>query len=176
MRRQLKPNQMQNFAAFTPHTPEYRRAATCEEAGCRLQAVGFQMHIEPDDEKGAMRIAAIRSAGRNYGEFLVVAGAAQQVELIGVSSGELNSNPLTERDGTWFVFPPGEDCFKQHTLLNGKDPVFEHAIGVLRVVPGASGADRITDTRHNKRVVDGDEWKERQNENADAINRAIERG
>jgi hypothetical protein len=165
---------MQNFAAFTPHTPEYRRMATCEEAGCTYQLKGFQICVEPDDEKRDLRIAGIRTAGRNHGEFLVVAGSAQQVELVGVSSGEIDTNPLSQQDGTWFVFPPGEDCFRSHTLLNGKDPLFEHASGSLRVIPGSGG--RITDTRHNKRVVDGDEWKERMNENADEINRAIERG
>jgi hypothetical protein len=167
---------MQNFAAFTPYTPEYRRVASCEEADCTYQRDGFQICIEPDDEKRDLRIAGIRTAGRNHGEFLVVAGSVQQVELVGISSGEISINPfaLKEQDGTWFVFPPGEDCFRSHTMLNGKDPIFEHASGSMRVIPGSGG--KITDTRHNKRVVDGDEWKERMNENADAINRAIAKG
>jgi hypothetical protein len=129
--------------------------------------VGFQICIEPDDEQGAVRAAALRTAGRHYGEFLVVAGGVQQIALVGVGSAEINTGPLSEQDGTWFVFPAGESCFRRHTLLNGADPVFQYGRGSNR------GG---TDTRHNQHTVDGDEWKERMNESTDAINRAIQRG
>jgi len=167
MRRQIRPEQLVNYTAITPMTAQFRRPATCEEAGCAFWPTGFQICVEPDDERAAMRIAALRTAGRNHGEFLVVAGNVQQVTLEGVSSGEINTSPLAEQDGTWFVFPAGERCFRSHTVLNGADPLFQVGRGARR------GG---TDTRHGQRTVDGDEWKERFNESTDAITRAVARG
>ena len=136
--------------------------------------------LDPAEPLTDARAAAVRTAHRRFGEFIVIGGHVEQLQLVGAGQGEFDIEKLAAHEGRVFAFPPGEACFKPHTVVReDRLPIFEHARGYQRTLPGqrtADGRPVVVDRRHEKRIVDDDEWRGRMNENADALEQFRKRG
>lgn len=173
------PRHMENFTAYTP-MDTHHRPASCEEVDCDDWRNGFGIVLDPTDPLSDARAAAVRTAHRRFGEFIVIEGHVEQLQLSGAGQSEFDIEKLASLEGRVFAFPPGEACFKPHSVVREDvSPIFEHARGYQRTLPGQQTADGrpvVVDRRHEKRIVDGDEWRGRMNENADALERFRKRG
>ena len=166
--------------SFEMHTPKatHHIPATCDEVYCPAYRDGFRVVLDPTDGLAAARAAALRSSGRGYGEFIVIAGIVQKLDIVGGYADEsFKYDAIGEHEGRVFVFPPGERCFRAHSRVRmDRDPIMVHQHGARFSVNGSGSTEHMRDTRTDQRRIDGDELKGRMNDAAGAVEDARKRG
>lgn len=166
--------------SFEMHTPKatHHVPASCDEVNCSKYREGFVIVLDPLDSITAARAAALRSAGRGYGEFMVVGGIVAKLDIVGPYADEaFQYDAIKEHEGRVFIFPPGESCFKAHTRLRmDRDPIMVYQHGARFSVNGSGSTEHMRDTRTDRRRIDADELKGRMNEAAGALDDAKQQG
>ena len=123
------PKDVERWSLFAP-VGTHRSPVTCASSGCGRYLDGWTTVLvedaSPQFDAAADHIR--RVAGKRYAEALPVQPGA-----------------------TYFMFPPGQECFESHTDRNDREPIFQHAVGFGSAL-------------HDKRVMSGDEFVERSQE------------
>jgi hypothetical protein len=90
------PNSVGNWKTYSLAQPiaTHTRRATCEEVDCEHYREGWTYDVRQLDDQ---LIRAIRLSGKRY----------REQEHLGV---------------TYWVFPPGQQCFKTHRVSNDREP------------------------------------------------------
>lgn len=131
------------YRAVTPLRTHFRRA-TCEEAKCPNYYNGFLMRIDKNLPLGTAQARYLRQeSGRSFRE-------------------------ERQPDGlTYFIFPPGQQCFIQHRLPNDR-PAF--------ALVGGPGIRDLSVEQMAQQSWYGDDWIEDNKEHLDRIEQLRNRG
>tara|TARA_R110000824_G_scaffold61083_3_gene162838 strand:- start:100 stop:654 length:555 start_codon:yes stop_codon:yes gene_type:complete len=147
------PKDVERWSLFAP-VGTHRSPVTCASSGCGRYLDGWTTVLvedaSPQFDAAADHIR--RVAGKRYAEARAVPGGVEIVDWNDVNEREVNIEALPVQPGaTYFMFPPGQECFESHTDRNDREPIFQHAVGFGSAL-------------HDKRVMSGDEFVERSQE------------
>jgi hypothetical protein len=122
--------------------PTHFRRASCAEADCSARARGWRTVVDVATQLGARQANYIRlKSGRAF---------------IAAQAGTLVT----------FTFPPGQECFRQHRLPVGREPLFALAGGDWRGNPNGT---RLVVFRGHRQFLD--DFGEHQQRLTDRIKR-----
>jgi len=145
----------QRFTLSQPLDTHFR-PATCEEVDCPQHLFGWVTVL--DRECDVRLIDDILKSGRHFTRM-------RSEEASQRASKDLPPGMLA------FVFPPGQQCFRQHVMPVGREPFLAYQRGVAM---GAGGAFvPVEDRRQHVKVSD---FTEHFNEEADGIRRRRQAG
>lgn len=119
---------LQQYRAVLP-AQTHRREATCEEVDCPHYLNGWKTAVGND---GAQAYYVRKDSGRDFTEMI-------------------------EGDIVTFIFPPGQTCFRDHSLPTGQPPIY------------------LRESRGQPRFVhkNGEEWVEDFGEHLDKVREAV---
>ena len=103
---------MHSYQIAQPLATHYREA-TCQEVECPAHVEGWVTILDPSLPAHGGLFKLLRNSGRRYQEM----SSEDACQLTG------ESFPSGLRA---FVFPPGQQCFEQHHVPVGRDPIFLH--------------------------------------------------
>jgi hypothetical protein len=122
----------------------HHRAATCEEVDCQAYAKGWTSYIDVGTELGAKQYKYIsEQSGRTFND-----ATAMDTQI------------------RTLIFPPGQKCFRQHTVPLERDPLY-----IVRDGDWRGNPRRTTEVRRNAA-----DWIDDFSNHQDGIATEIEKG
>ena len=107
---------VQRFRIAIP-AATHRDPASCEDVDCTNYLGGWTMKVDTGTKLGQDQASYLRLNLRGL-QFSVVKNGDYEVE---------------------FIYPPGQRCFDEHTVLNGREPFYLHETSAGRRVHTPEG-------------------------------------